>query len=874
MNNGRIVERNLPNGLRVLMEANYSVPVISLNVCYRVGSKYERPGITGISHFLEHLMFKSTVKHPKGAFDRLLTSAGADNNAYTWLDRTVYHEIFPADKIDLALELEADRMRNLLILPEEHAEELVVVQNELEQRDDSPFSLLYDLLQSVAFAAHPYGIPTIGWLEDVKNLAVDDVRRYYDAYYRPDNAVLVAVGEFCPDELFAKIERRFGAIPAGGITLPRLTKEPPQRGQRRVTIRRAGNSDYVVLAWKAPSSRNPDSYALEVLANVLGSGRTSRLSQRLVETGKAVGASAYSGCFDYVDPHLFVAQASLNEGTSPEEAESSIVSEVARIATEGVTERELARAKKQARVAFVYRKDSVEAEADLIVTFEIASSYTNIDKYLPAIEAVTSADVQGVALKYLIGENLTAGWYLGIRDEGKFEAKELGNSDLQTQSFRALAPRRSAADLPSPVAMPVAPDGEATVRTLANGLQVVVKESHYNPTIAVAGRIKLGSIYDPSGKGGVANMTVQLLTEGTVLHDKLEIAGMLEDNGMGIGYEAGRERAGFMGRSLAEDLAKLLGMLAEELRQPSFPQEQVEFVRIQTLNGIQRAQDDTFERAFDLARKTIYGEGNPYADNPSGTKETVAALTRDDVLAFYRANVSPDRIILVVAGDLKTDETIGLVEKLFGDWPAGETLDTMPYALSLQTQQLDGREETIEMADRSNATVLFMRRGICRTSNDYYAAKVANHIFGGSFISRLNDKLRVQEGLTYGSFSFLAPGFGAGPWTVCVHVNPANAQKAKAMALAEWRAMYEDGATEDELERAKSYLTGNFAVRLNTVSAIASLLADVTYYDLGMDYMKRYSQVINALTLEQVNLAFKNYMAPDDFISVTAGSLS
>lgn len=869
MSHKPIVEHNLQNGLRILLEENHSAPVISLNVCYRAGSKYERPGITGISHFLEHLMFKSTAKYPNGEFDRLLTFAGADNNAYTWLDRTVYYELIAADKIDLALELEADRMRNLLILPDELADELEVVQNELEQRDDSPFSLLLDSLQSAAFTAHPYGIPTIGWLDDVKNLGLEEVRSYYDAYYRPDNAVLVAVGDFIPEEMLAKIERYFGGIEQGGRIAPKLATEPPQRAQRRVVISRAGSSDYVLIGWKTPSSANTDAYALDVLANVLGSGRTSRLSLRLVETGKASNAGALSGCFDYVDPHLFAAQAALNEGTSPEEAEAAIIEEVGRIATEGITERELARAKKQARVSFVYRKDSVEAEADLLVNFEVVSSYKNISKYLPGIEAVSASDVQEAATKYLTISNSTVGWHLGIRAEGM----ERADGAMPLPTPRELAPRRSEVRR-SPQEHAGADAAAPDIITLANGMRLIIVESHNNPTIALAGRIALGSINDPPGKEGLAGMTMQLLSEGTELHDKLEIAGMMEDEGMGLGYFAGRETSGTMGRSLAEDLPKLLGMLAEELLRPSFPDEQLEFVRVQVLNAIQRAQDDTFDRAYDFARKQLYGEGNSYAGNPNGTKESVTAITRDDVLGFYHEHVSPKRIILSIAGDVDAQSAKRLVEELFGGWSAGDAQDESLFAKSLQTQPLDGHEEIIEMADRANATVLFLRAGISRTSEEYYAVMVANHIFGGDFIARLNEKLRVQEGLTYGSFSFLAPGFGAGPWAVCVQANPANAARAREIALAEWKDMYDNGATQEELERAKSYLTGNFAVKLNTISAVANLYADIAHFRLGMDYMQRHAGIINGLALDQVNAAFKKHLAPDGFISVIAGSLS
>jgi zinc protease len=404
-------------------------------------------------------------------------------------------------------------------------------------------------------------------------------------------------------------------------------------------------------------------------------------------------------------------------------------------------------------------------------------------------------------------------------------------------------------------------------------MQIIIKESHYNPTVSIAGRIAFGSVNDMPGKEGLANMTASLLSEGTELHDKLEIAGLLEDNGMGLMYSTGRELSSFSGKCLSEDFPKLIGLLAEELRKPAFPSGQVEVIRVQTLNSIQRSEDDTFERAIKLARERLYGASNPYAQDTNGTKESVSKLTREDVVRFYKENVCPNRIILVVAGDVNADDVVQQISTLFGDWPAGAAQDESVYEKSLSTQPLTGQEETIEMQDRSNATVLFMRKGIQRSASDYYATMVADHIFGGDFTGRLNGTLRVQEGLTYGSFSMLAPGIGRGPWSIYVQVNPENAQKAKDLTLKIWREMYDKGATLEELERAKSYLTGNFAVRLGTVSAIANLMADMAYYKLGMDYIERYPQIINSLTLEEVNAAFRKNLAPDGYIEVSAGSL-
>ncbi len=874
LNVENITEHRLGNGLLILLKQNRVAPIISLSIAYRVGSKHERPGITGISHLLEHGMFKGTHKHPTGEFDRLLTLIGADNNAYTWVDKTVYYEIVPADKIELALELEADRMRNLAFDAEEHASEVVVVRNELEQSDDSPPALLYKSLRATAFVAHPYAIPTIGWSSDVERMTVDQVREYYDRHYRPDNALVVAVGDFEPDEMLASIEKHFAAIPSGGDVISRIPCEPPQQGQRRLILRRTGNNDYLLIGWHAPSSRHPDAYALDVLANVLGGGRTCRLYQRLVESGRAGAVGASSGCFTHCDPFLFLVSVALNEGTALEDAEKSAIEEIERIAAEGVAEQELKRAKKQARAGFVYSRDSVEDEADAILTFELASSYRDIDCYLPGIEAVSDEDVRRVAGHYLTTDNSTVGYYQGVRS-----GESTGAADGSSMASMAEPPHRSAAMAGRPAASD-APRGRAPLdaenvveRRLPNGMLVLVKESHYNSTVAISGRIRCGSVFEPEGKAGLAYMTARMLSEGTKARAKLQIAELLEDNGMGLSFQANREYVAFGGRCLAEDVRKLVGLLAEELMQPAFPQEQVDRVRAHTLNTISRMEDDTFERAYRHGRTMLYGLDHPYGTPVSGRTETVQTITRQEMVDFHSLYAVPEGAVLSIAGDMDSGQMIDLITGKLGEWSGGVVNDEPLYMRSRDTRKLDRDQVKLEMPGRSNATILVMRPGITRLAPDYYAAAVANYIFGGDFASRLNDRLRAVAGLTYGSYSFTGAGRGSGPWVIYIQVNPDNVEQATDLALAEWRRMYDEGATELELNRAKSYLTGNFVVRLNNIGAIASAFAEIAHYDLGIDYFQRYQQIVNGLTLEEVNAAFRSNFAPDGYVVIIAGNV-
>lgn len=409
----RIEEYRLENGLALLTEVNRRAPVIAVAVAYRVGSKYERPGCTGMSHLLEHMMFKSTQNYPDGEFDRRLTLAGADNNAHTWLDETVYHETIAADRAEVALELEAIRMRRLALSPDELATEKTVVLNELAQRDDHPSSFLYENLIASAFKVHPYMWPTIGWREDVERITVDELRAYYDRFYQPDNAFIVAVGDFQVDAMRSLVERHFGELPASGYQPPRLPAEPPQMAPQRLVLQRSGDTDYLLMGWHVPASMHPDGFALVVAGNILGGGRTSRLFRALIESGLATEVSAGSSAFSYAEPFLFLAGAVVGQEATPEEVESVTLAEIARLEEEGPQEDELARARKQARVSFIYDRDSMEAGLSTIASFEVGSSYQRIDEYLPGIQAVTGEDVQRVVRAYLTEDNSTVGYCLG-----------------------------------------------------------------------------------------------------------------------------------------------------------------------------------------------------------------------------------------------------------------------------------------------------------------------------------------------------------------------------------------------------------------------------------------------------------------------------
>jgi zinc protease len=404
-----VFETMLENGLKVLIREVHVAPVVSFAVWYRVGSKNESAGITGISHLLEHMMFKGTPRYGKGEISRTLQRIGASFNAGTSLDYTCYYETLKSDRLDLAMEIESDRMKNASIPEEEHRLEMTVVRSELERNEDNPHRALYQETFATAFQAHPYHWPTIGWRSDVEAITTEQIRDYYRTHYAPNNATVVVIGDVDRAKALERVRHWFGSIPPAEAPPKVVTTEPPQRGERRFRLRKPGDTRLVLVAWKNPELAHPDSHALDVLGLILGHGRTSRLHQGLVEKGIATEAEAANETS--ADPFLFVTLAVATPDRPLEDVERAILEEVERLRREPVSEVELRRAKKQVAAGFLYAKDSIQNLSQQLGYYETVASWRYVEEYPDRVKAVTAEDVRRVAEEYLVEETRTVGWY-------------------------------------------------------------------------------------------------------------------------------------------------------------------------------------------------------------------------------------------------------------------------------------------------------------------------------------------------------------------------------------------------------------------------------------------------------------------------------
>jgi zinc protease len=406
----KVIETVLPNGMKVLLKEEHKAPIVTFQVWYRVGSRNERLGKTGMSHVLEHMMFKGSKKYGPKQFSQVVQRNGGNDNAFTSKDYTAYFENFAADRLEIAMDLESDRMQNLLLDPKDFLSERDVVKEERRMRtDDDPTQTMVEQMMATAFSAHPYQWPVIGWMADLNNLTRDDLVQYYKTYYAPNNATVVIVGDFDSRTVLPLVQKYFGGIPRGP-EVPKIgAVEPKQLGEKRVMVKREAELPAVFAGYKVPTLKDPDAYALNVLQVILSSGKSSRLYKSLVYD-KQIALYA-GGDYDDVstDPNLFYVYAGVMPGKGTDEVEKALYAEIERLKAEPVTEEELQKAKNRVEASFIMGQDSVFYQAMLLGQFETVADWRLLDRYVAGVQSVKKDDVQRVAKKYFTEDNRTVG---------------------------------------------------------------------------------------------------------------------------------------------------------------------------------------------------------------------------------------------------------------------------------------------------------------------------------------------------------------------------------------------------------------------------------------------------------------------------------
>lgn len=850
------------NNLRVLLKKDKSAPVATFMVTYEVGSRNEAIGYTGSTHLLEHLMFKGSRKFntTKGnSVFQTLQSLGARMNATTWLDRTNYFAVLPSEHLESLIEIEADRMRNAWIKEEDRQSEMTVVRNEFERGQNSPSGVLDEHIWATAYHAHPYHHSTIGWKEDIENVSIERLKEFYDTFYWPNNATAIAIGDFEEKDALAMIKKHFGKIRKSTKPIPEVyTAEPEQEGIRTVTLKRAGQQGIVGVAHKTPSATNKDAAAFMVLSSILSSGKNSRFYKNITDKGLTTSIYIWDSLFK--DPGLFTVYANLSPDVKHKTVESLIIQEYEKIKTDGVTEAEVKKAQAQLVAAMKFSQDGSYAIASGLNEAIASGDWTLYTTYSEKIKNVTKEDVQRVVVEYFKEDLSTVGYFIPKNKGAQGERAITSAKELEKIKKKYI----TGAEEESLSSKIVQSEPISGVRlfSLERGSGVVTMQ----------GSFLGGDVYSNENRR-VSDMVASMLDQGTKNMSKFEISEKLESVGARLNFFNGQARVGFSGKFLEEDTEMVFEIMADQIKNPLFSEQELEKVKKRAIAGYKRSKESTRGNAMNNMLEAFYGKDHQNSPtNPDQAIEDIKKITAQNLEEYHRKNYGTGSMVIVVVGDIKHQELEKMVKESFGGWKKSP-LNTKKEE---RVASKKAGKVYLTMQDKTSTDFLVgTALEIDRYHPDYLPLYLGTHTLGGNFSARLMQTVRVKEGLTYGINSSLS-GFGNGNdgyWMVGGTFAPQLLSKGESSTLREVKLWLEKGITQKELDVTKSTLTGGFQVGFDTTGGLASGILSAVVTHNSLEYLDSYPEQVKKITLDQVNEAIKKYITLDGLYRVAAGSI-
>lgn len=869
-----ITEYDYPNGLKVLLFPDPSSPKITVNMTYLVGSRFEGYGETGMAHLLEHMNFILSTNGR--SIKKELVDHGAQWNGTTDYDRTNYFETFTAsdDNLKWALGLEAERMENMRIEKELLDKEMTVVRNEFERGENRPPSILEERVVSTMYLWHNYGKAVIGSKADIEKVPIDKLAAFYKKYYQPDNAVLVIAGQIDASKALAFVAETCGAIPRPTRKLdPTYTVEPPQDGERYVELRRVGDNPAIDIAWHAPAMAHPDAAVMEVLDGIMsGGGRggsTGRLYKALVDNKKAVSVRM---TFDELhDPGYVMVSAALSKDQSLDEARKTIISTIDGVTTEPPTKEEVEREKD--RILQGMEREMANSQGVALALSETIADgdwrlfFMNYDQ----IKAVTPEDVERVAKLYFKPSNSTVGEFIPTPNPDRTDVPQSPDLGKVFQNYQT-SMKVSQGDAFDPT--PASIEKHITRTKLANGMKLTMLPKTTRGGLVLASiQVRFGNLKSLEGKDAIGGLTGSLLMRGTKTHTRQQIQDEMVKLNARINVSGGVDEAFATIQTTSENLAPAMKLAAEILREPSFPDAEFEQVKKQRLTGIENGRTDPGAIAARELARTL----NPYPRNDPRYTRTVdenladvGKVTLDDVKQFYAQFYGGSHGELVIVGQFDAAAVEKTAADLFGDWNS-----TVPYQrITSEYHRIAPVNRRIETPDKADAT---FTAGLNIEMNDrdpdYPAMVLANYMFGGSITSRMEDRIRNKEGLSYGAntgFSASTEGKEA-RFQARATSNPENTPKLEAIFKEELAKAVADGFTDKEVAEAKKSFHDQRVVGRSQDAQLLQLISTREEYGRTLDWDTQMDAKLEALTAAQINAAFRRHVDPSAVSIVKTG---
>jgi len=848
----------LDNGLTLIVHEDHKAPIAAFNVWYHVGSKNEVAGKTGFAHLFEHLMFNGSENYDDDYFKPMQKVGATDLNGTTNEDRTNYFENVPVPALDLVLWMESDRMGHLkgAISQAKLDEQRGVVQNELRQYQNEPFSVTEDLIIKGTYPPnHPYSWSVGGSIEDLTNAKLEDVHKWFGTYYGPNNAVIAIAGDVDTKTVLEKVKKYFGDIPASPPVARHSAWVAKRTGSHRQSVQDRVSQARIYKVWNVPGWGTGCADKLDLVSSILADGKTSRLYKRLVyddQLATSVGA--------YINPReiagIFQIQADARPGVELARVEKAIDEELALFLKDGPTAVEVERVKAQYAARFVKGAERIGGfggKSDLLASSMIyGGSPDAYKKTLEHIEAATPEALKESAVRWL-----SDGVYI-----------------LEVTPYPAYAAAKEGADrktLPAAGAAPEAKFPAVERATLGNGLKIVLAERHAVPVVNLSLLVDAGYVADQGGILGTASLAMAMLDEGTAKRTSLQISDELALLGAELRAGSDLDSSIVSLSTLKDKLDPALDIYADVILNPSFPE--ADFERLQKIQIAQIAQekDSPTYMALRVLPKLIYGADHPYSVpfTGSGTEASVAKLTRNDLIKFHKAWFKPANATLIVVGDTTLAEIRPRIEKLFKGWPGG----AVPVK-EVKAVPVRARSE-VYIIDKPGAPQSVVMCGHAAPSSadpDVIAIDMMNDILGGDFVSRINLNIREDKHWSYGAMSVLVGAKGQRPFLVLAPVQSDKTKETMIEIRNELEGILgKKPITTDEFQNMKNSRVLGLPGQWETMSAVQSSLASLVSYGLPDDYYQKYSGRLQKLAQEDLSMAAKKAIHPEAVVWVVVG---
>jgi zinc protease len=874
-------ERRLANGLRVVSMRDTTTANVSVSVWYEVGSKHDPEGRSGFAHLFEHILSRKTRNMPYNMINRLVEDVGGSRNASTSSDRTNYYESVPARYLETMLWTHAERMARPVIDPQVFETERNVVKEEYRQGVlTPPYGRLRLLITDNAFDISPHRRSTIGSIEQLDAATVADARAFHEAYYGPDTATLIVSGNFDQKQLDAWVDKYLGPIPARASTMPlAITVREKPRAQPRTATMYAPNVPLPIVGsvWRIPGMTHRDMAAIEVMDGILTTGESSRLHKILVRD-KRIATQAGAQLANFEEEGYYAPNVILAGGRTVAEAETALAAEIERIRSQPVTAAELAEAKNELLAQALRQRETFSGRADGLGEVLVRSGDPKQwDKLLAAYQRVTAADVQRVARTYL-----TPASRVGLRYLNE-SARPAGQADSWTNPvpmprFKSAPPatraanelaaegEREAPPAPGP-AVRVTPPVISETR-LPTGLSVVTARCGQVPLATMTLVVKGGASTDPRGKAGLATMAADLATKGTATRSAEQISAELEALGATLDTGAGADGSTLSITAPVANLEAAGRVLADIAQNATFPAEELELQRKQSIDSLSVALRNPGQLASLVAQPLVYGDA-PYATLGNGTPGSLASLTRQDFLEQHRKWWHPGNSALVISGGIDSARADALAASLFGAWRGEGPAPAPPAKRAGQAQKV--RTVVIDLPGAGQAAVLAAVRGISRGDPGYYDANAANAVLGGGSSGRLFQEVRTKRALSYGAYSGMPARLDAGLLTASGQTKNETAAEVAKVFLDELDRLGKQPLERQEVANRIAFITGAFNRQAETSAGLSGMLANLLQQGMSPSEVARFVANMEAVTPEGASAAAARLVGSDRATLVIVG---